>query len=204
MFASIAKFFVRLGKTPAIRKKLLITAAIVVIFRLVAHVPVAGINLPLLKALFEGSALFSLVDIFSGGTLGNFSIMALGLGPYINASIIVQLLGFVIPSLEELQKEGEYGQEKINQYTRFLTVPLAAMQAFGMYLLLRGQGIIATLSPGALLALVITMITGTMLSIWFGELITQYGVGNGVSFLICRHNLKTSGFYCRNKRTCYN
>ena len=184
MFKSIANFFVRVVKTPQIRKKLLITALILIVFRLVAHIPVAGVDRSLLKALFGGSALFSLLDIFSGGTLGNFSIAALGLGPYINASIILQLLTFVVPSLEELQKEGEYGQEKINQYTRFLTIPLAAMQGFGMYLLLRGQGIIQTLPPIALVSFVITMLAGTMLSIWLGELITQYGLGNGVSFLI--------------------
>ncbi|MBX4205604.1 preprotein translocase subunit SecY [Candidatus Microgenomates bacterium] len=185
MFSSVAQFFVRVVKTPQIRKKILITALILVFFRLVAHVPVAGVNRELLKSLFGGSALFSLLDIFSGGTLGNFSIAALGLGPYINASIIMQLLTFVVPSLEELSKEpGDYGREKIDQYTRFLTLPLAAMQAFGMYLLLRSQGIISNLSPLALVAMILTMVTGTMIYIWIGELITEYGVGNGISFLI--------------------
>lgn len=126
----------------------------------------------------------SLLDVFSGGTLANFSVMALGLNPYINASIIMQLLSYVIPSLEELSKEGEYGQEKINQYTRFLTVPLSALQAFGMYTLLRGQGIISTLSLVSLIALVLTMTAGAMLAVWLGELITEYGVSNGISFLI--------------------
>jgi preprotein translocase subunit SecY len=110
--------------------------------------------------------------------------MALGLTPYINASIILQLLTYVIPSLEELSKEGEFGQEKINQYTRFVTVPLAAMQAFGMYILLRSQGIIDYLSPLPLIALVATMAAGTMFSVWLGELITEYGISNGISFLI--------------------
>jgi preprotein translocase subunit SecY len=110
--------------------------------------------------------------------------MALGLNPYINASIIFQLLAYVIPSLEELQKEGEYGQEKINQYTRFLTVPLAAVQAFGMYSLLRSQGILSTLSPLALISLVLTMTAGTVFAVWLGELINEYGFANGVSILI--------------------
>jgi preprotein translocase subunit SecY len=155
-----------------------------IVFRLAAHIPAAGINRGSLVALFERSPLLALLDIFSGGTLANFSIMALGLNPYINASIILQLLQFISPTLEELSEEGEYGQEKINQYTRFLTVPLAALQSFGVFFLLKRQGIIGSLSPLALLALVTTMTAGTMFAVWLGELITEYGVGNGVSFLI--------------------
>lgn len=116
--------------------------------------------------------------------MANFSILALGLTPYINASIIFQLMTYVIPRLEELSKEGEYGQEKINQYTRLLTVPLAAMQAFGMYTLLRSQGIISVLPALSLVALIFTMVAGSILAVWFGELITEYGLSNGVSFLI--------------------
>ncbi len=134
--------------------------------------------------MFLGSPLLSLLDVFSGGTLANFSILALGLNPYINASIIFQLLGYVVPSIEALQKEGEYGQEKINQYTRLLTVPLAAAQAFGMYALLKGQNVIPNLDPLSLLSLVITMTAGTVFSVWLGELITEYGFKNGVSILI--------------------
>jgi len=184
MINSILTFFRRSFDSPAIRKKILITAGILVAFRLAAHIPAAGIDRQNLQQLFVGSPLLSLLDVFSGGTLANFSIMALGLTPYINASIIMQLMTFAIPSLEELSKEGELGQEKINQYTRFLTIPLAIFQSFGMYALLRSQGIIGGLSPLALLALVVTMVAGTMLAIWMGELITEYGVGNGVSFLI--------------------
>ena len=162
----------------------MITAAVLVVFRLIAHIPVAGIGKNSLSALFAGSPLLSLLDIFSGGTLANFSIMALGLNPYINASIILQLLQFVIPSLEELSKEGEYGQEKINQYTRFLTVPIAAVQSFAMYSLLSNRGVITNLSPLSLVALVVTMTAGCMLAVWLGELISEYGVSNGISFLI--------------------
>jgi len=184
MLASIKQFFTRIVKTPDIRKKLIATTAILVVFRLIAHIPASGIDATSLKMLFSGSPLLSLLDVFSGGTLANFSIMALGLTPYINASIILQLLTHVIPKLEELSKEGEYGQERINQYTRALTIPLAGGQAFGMYTLLRSQGVITNLDPVSLLALILTMTAGSMLAVWFGELITEYGLSNGISFLI--------------------
>lgn len=184
MFQSITNFFSKAIKTPSIRKKIIITAVILIVFRLAGHIPAAGIDRTTLTALFLGSPLLSLLDVFSGGTLANFSILALGLNPYINASIILQLMGYVVPSLEALQKEGEYGQEKINQYTRLLTVPLAAMQAFGMYALLKGQNVISDLDPLSLLALVITMTAGTVFAVWLGELITEYGFKNGVSLLI--------------------
>jgi len=180
----IIQFFQKAVKSPDIRKKFLITAVLLAIFRLAAHIPAAGIDRSSLQALFLGSPLLSLLDVFSGGTLANFSIMALGLTPYINASIIMQLLTYVIPSLEELSKEGEFGQEKINQYTRFITVPLATLQGFGMYTLLRSQNVISSLDPVPLIALVVTMAAGSMLSVWLGELINEYGVGNGISFLI--------------------
>lgn len=184
MFNKILQFFSKSVKTPSVRKKLIVTAVILIVFRLAAHIPASGIDRTTLTALFLGSPLLSLLDVFSGGTLANFSILALGLNPYINASIILQLLGYVVPSLEALQKEGEYGQEKINQYTRLITVPLAAMQAFGMYALLRGQKVLPTLGPLELLGLVITMTAGTVFAVWLGELISEYGFKNGVSLLI--------------------
>lgn len=184
MLGAIAHFFSKIVSSSETRKKILVTGVILLVFRFVAHVPASGIDRANLSALFLGSPLLSLLDVFSGGTLANFSIMALGLNPYINASIIMQLLTYVIPSLEELSKEGEYGQEKINQYTRFLTIPLAALQAFGMYSLLRSQGIISTLSPLALFSLILTMTAGTVFAVWLGELISEYGFSNGVSILI--------------------
>src|SRR3990170_6720712 len=184
MFSSILQFFSRLLSARDIRKKVIATAIILVCFRLIGHIPAAGIDRTSLAKLFQGSPLLSLLDVFSGGTLANFSIMALGLAPYINASIILQLMTYVIPSLEVLSKEGEYGQEKINQYTRFLTVPLAALQSFGMYSLLKGQGVIPALSPASLVALVLTMTAGAMFSVWLGELISEYGLSNGIFFLI--------------------
>lgn len=154
------------------------------VFRLTAHIPAAGIDSASLKQLFASSQLLGLLDIFSGGTLANFSIMALGLNPYINASIILQLLTMVFPKLEELSKEGEYGREKINSYTRLLTVPLSAMQAFGMYVLLKNTGVTSGLAPLQLIALVVTMTAGSLFAMWLGELVSQNGLGNGISLLI--------------------
>lgn len=171
-------------KAPEIRKKLLFTAVILLITRFFVHIPVAGVNLAQLRALFSQNQFLGLLDLFSGGTLANFSIMALGLNPYINSSIIMQLLTMVFPKLEEMQKEGEQGRKKINQYTRFISVPLGALQALGMYALLRSQGIITTLSPITLISFILTMVAGTMLLVWLGELITERGVGNGISVLI--------------------
>ncbi len=184
MFAYIAQFFKKVATSPKLRKKILITAGALLVFRIAAHIPAAGIDRESLSALFLGSPLLSLLDVFSGGTLANFSIMALGLNPYINASIILQILGYVVPSLEALQKEGEYGQEKINQYTRLLTVPLAIMQSFGMYALLKSQNIIGNLNVSQLIFLCLTMTAGTMLAVWLGDLITEYAFKSGVSFLI--------------------
>lgn len=171
-------------RIPELRRRLLFTAGIFIVFRFAAHVPVTGVDIAALKQLFARSQLLGLLDIFSGGTLANFSIMALGLNPYINASIIFQLLTMVIPQLEALQKEGEYGREKINQYTRIVTVPLAALQALGMYALLKNQQIISSFSPLSLLGLVVTMVAGTIFLMWLGELISEYGIGNGISMLI--------------------
>lgn len=171
-------------RAPDLRKRLIFTMAVFVVFRLCAHIPVPGVDASALRQLFAKSQLLGLLDIFSGGTLANFSIMALGLNPYINASIIFQLLTMIIPQFEALSQEGEYGREKINQYTRFLTVPLSVLQALGMYFLLRNQQIIASVSPLGLLGIVTTMTAGTILLMWLGELISENGIGNGISMII--------------------
>ncbi len=171
-------------RTPDVRKKILFTLGVLVIFRIGAHIPVAGVDTASLQNIFKQNEFLGLLDIFSGGTLANFSVMALGLSPYIQASIMLQLLTIVIPQLEELSKEGEYGREKINQYTRYITVPLAVIQSIGMYILLRNQGIIHTLSPIHLISFLVTMMSGAMLLMWLGELVTEQGLGNGISFLI--------------------
>lgn len=171
-------------KTPLFRKKLFFTFGILIIFRLIVHIPVPGVNLALLKQFFSQNQLLSLLDIFSGGTLANFSIAALGLNPYINASVMMQLLALIVPQIEELQKEGEYGRAKINQYTRIATIPFAIINGFGMFALLRSQGIITSVSPLTIVAMICSMLAGTMIMIFFGELINLYGVGNGISMLI--------------------
>lgn len=180
----ILKTIDRIYKTKELRRKFLITAFILGIYRLLVHLPVPGVNIAQLQSLFASNQLLGLLDIFSGGTLANFSIMALGLGPYINASIIFQLLTMVVPSLEALQKEGESGREKINQYTRFATVPLAIIQAFGVMALLRSQGLLVAQTPLDLAAVIATMVAGTMILLWLGDNITHYGIGNGISMII--------------------
>jgi len=167
-----------------LRRKLILTFFILFVFRLFVFLPVPAIDLVRLRAFFAQSQFLSLLDIFSGGTLINFSVMALGLNPYINASIILQLLTIVYPKLEELRKEGEYGRFKINQYTRFLTLPLTILQSIGIYFLLINQKIINSLSPLEFFSFIATLTAGTFILIWFGELISEFGLGNGISLLI--------------------
>ncbi len=167
-----------------IRKKLLIVALIFAVYRFFAHIPVAGVNIAQLQSLFEQNQFLGLLNLFSGGTLANFSVLAIGLGPYIYASIVMQLLMVVYPKLEALSKEGEFGQHKINQYTRYITIPLAIVQAIGMYTLLRSQSLMTTLPPLELVAFIATMTAGTMLLLWLGELISEQKIGNGISIII--------------------
>lgn len=184
MLSRLLSPLIQAWKTPELRRKLLITLGILAIFRFIAHVPAPGIDRQKMLQLFSGSQLLGLLDIFSGGTLANFSIMALGLNPYINASIMLQMLTIIVPSLEALSKEGEYGRNRINQITRVITVPLAALQAFGILALLRNQEILIATSPLAVIGMVITMVAGTMVLMWLGELMTEFGIGNGISMII--------------------
>lgn len=176
--------FSRALSLPEIRKKILFTLLTIVFFRILAHVPMPGVDLSLMTTLLQGNALLGLLNIFSGGGLQNFSIITLGLNPYINASIILQLLTMVIPKLEELSKEGERGREVINQYTKLLTVPLSFIQSYSVYMLLKSQGILQNLSFMNIMILVLSMTAGTMLLVWLGDLLTEYGVGQGISMLI--------------------
>ncbi len=169
---------------PHFRKKTFFTLMILFFFRIFAFLPVPSINLNQLRLIFSQNQFLSLLDIFSGGTLINFSVMALGLNPYINASIILQLMTVIFPKLEELRKEGEYGRYKINQYTRLLTLPLTIIQSIGIYFLLHNQKIIGDLSPLEFVSFVVTIVAGTFILIWFGELISEYGLGNGISLII--------------------
>ncbi len=171
-------------KIKELRTKILITAIIIIIFRVVSHIPVSGVDLVALQQLFSSNQFLGLLDIFSGGTLANFSVISLGLNPYINASIIMQLLTMIMPNLEALSKEGEMGRQVINQYTRYLTIPLSVVQAIGMFVLLKNQGVLAETTPIQIAAIIIGMSAGTVFLMWLGELITEYGIGNGISLLI--------------------
>jgi len=170
---------------PDLRRKVLFTLGILAVFRFLAHVPLPGVNIVALKELFGQNLLFGMFDLFSGGAMTNFSVAALGIYPYITASIIMQLLVPVIPRLQALSQEGELGQQKINRITHFITIPLAALQGSAMIALLRSQGV--TNEPlGALTVatIIMTMVAGTMFIVWLGEWITERGIGNGISIII--------------------
>lgn len=171
-----------------LRNKILFTAFIVLLFRLLAQISIPGANTEALKTLFSQNQLLGMFSMLTGGSAENFSIILMGLSPYINASIIIQLLTVIVPSLENLSKEGEQGRKKINQYTRWLTIPIAFLQSYGMIALLNTQSPIPIIEnigqPSIILPIMLTVTTGTVLLMWLGELITEKGLGNGVSILI--------------------
>ena len=173
-------------RAPDIRRKLLFTLGILLIFRALTNVPIPNVNTTALANLFTDNPLLGILNIFSGGGLAAASIIGLGVNPYINASIIMQLMRGVIPSLEELSREGEYGRNKINQYTRLLTVPLAAAQGYGISVLLSANNVIPSnpLFSIETLSLLLSFTAGTVLLMWLGELISEKGLGNGISFII--------------------
>ncbi len=174
----------RIFTTEDIRKKIVFSLIILIAYRLLAATPVTGITAEAIQKLFEGSNFGDLLSTVSGGVLETASIAAIGLSPYINASIILQLLGTVIPKLEELGKEGTEGRRVISMYTRILTVPLAIMQSFVIYSTLRGFGLIDQLEILQLIAMIASLTAGSMVVMWFAELISESGVGGGSSFLI--------------------
>lgn len=179
--------FQQIWKTKELRNNIGFVLAMLVCFRLLAHIPIPGVDTDALRDFFASNEILGLVNVFSGGTMERFSVVALGVGPYITASIIFQLLAMIIPSLEEMQRDGAGGQERINQYTRLATVPLAFLQAFGMLTLLTTSGFgIMTSDPTLFqkLMIVITMTTGTVFLMWIGELISERKIGNGISILI--------------------
>ncbi|MEK7599332.1 MAG: preprotein translocase subunit SecY [Patescibacteria group bacterium] len=172
-------------KDPDLRKKILFVFGILAIFRFGAAIPIPGVNTARLSAFFSGNQFFGLLNIFSGGAMENLSIMMLGVGPYITASIIMQLLTMIFPRLKEIyEEEGEAGRQKFNQYSRLLTVPLAILQGFGLLMLLDKQGILGALSFSGKLTNVVIVTAGSVFLMWLGELISEYGIGNGVSLLI--------------------
>jgi len=172
-------------KVKELRDKLLFIIGILIVFRIVANVPLPGVDSTQLKQLFEGNQFLGLLNVFSGGGLSNISIVLMGVGPYITASIIMQLMTMIIPKLEQMYKEeGEAGRQKFNMWTRWLTVPLAAMQTFGMISLLRSQHVLGALGTFDMVAIMVIATAGTIFLMWLGELITEKGIGNGVSLLI--------------------
>jgi preprotein translocase subunit SecY len=180
-------------RVPELRRRVLFTAMILAVYRLGSWVPAPGVDSDQIKSYFsnQGGTILGLLNVFSGGALSQFSLFALGIMPYVTASIILQLLTVVIPKLEQLQKEGEAGMAKINQYTRYLTVALAAAQATGYAYLFQRQGALQA-NSGRLVLIVVTLTAGTTLLMWLGELITKRGIGNGISLLIFASILSTA------------
>jgi len=180
------KKLIQIFKIKDLRRRIFFVLGLLTVFRFAAHIPVPGIDAGALKEFFDSTQVLGLLNMLSGGAMKNFSLVALGIGPYITSSIIFQLLTMIVPKLEELSKEGESGREKINNYTRILTAPLAALQGYGMIVLLQrsGRGIIGQLSFSQMITTIIVMVAGTMFLVWLGELISEKKIGNGISLII--------------------
>ena len=176
---------IQIFKLPDLRNKILFVLGIFAIFRIMANIPIPGINAENLKNFFGQFQMFGLLNMFTGGALDNLSIVMLGLGPYITAVIIFQLLTMIFPQLEKMYKEeGEAGRQKFNQYCRIATIPLAALQGYGMLAIFQRQNVISALSPNLFFTSILTIVAGALFLMWLGELISEKGVGNGVSLLI--------------------
>jgi preprotein translocase subunit SecY len=175
-------------RAPDIRRRLLFVLGMLVVYRFLAHIPAPGVDPTELQRFLSENNFLQLLNLFSGGGLSNFSIVALGVNPYINASIIMQLMTGVVPRLQQLSREGEYGRNKINQYTRYLAVPMGFIQAYGYLAILasRDVGVITgfDLTSYVTITQLFTLVAGTILAMWIGELITERGIGNGISFII--------------------
>jgi len=175
----------KIWKLTDLRNKILFVFAMLVIFRAIAAIPVPGVNISRLRMFFENNQLFGLLNVFSGAGMDNFSLVMMGVGPYITASIVMQLMTVIIPAVEKwYREEGEIGRRKFQQVTRVLTVPFALIQSFGMITLLKSQNVIDSLQGFELARTIIIVTAGTMLLMWLGELITEKGIGNGVSLII--------------------
>jgi preprotein translocase subunit SecY len=173
-------------RAPDIRRRILFILGMLIIVRLLAHVPVPGVDRDELEGLIGENSFLQMMNLFSGGGLKNFSIIAMGVNPYITSSIIMQLMTGVVPRLQQLSREGEYGRQKINAYTRRLTVPLAILQAYGYLALLHARNVVPDFDITSFVTLtqIITLTAGTILVMWIGELISERGIGNGISFII--------------------
>jgi len=171
-------------KNKSIRKKIIATLLLLVVYRILANISLPNVNRGLLTSLVSNNSIFNVLNIFSGNGLSSFSLTTLGIGPYITASIIMQMLTYLLPSLETLSKEGGYGQTKINTYTRFLSIPLGALQGLGLYFLLFRQGIFLENNLFIAIVVILTMVAGSMVLLWLGDLITAQGISNGISLII--------------------
>lgn len=181
MFQKIVQIF----KVKELRNKIFFILSLLIIFRLAANIPISGVDQSRLKIFFEGNQFFGLFNLFSGGGLSSISIVMLGVGPYITSSIIMQLMTMISPRLGQIYKEeGEAGREKFNQWTRWLTVPLAALQTIGMISLLRSQQIMGQVNSFQMATIIMVAVAGTIFLMWLGELITEKKIGNGVSLII--------------------
>ena len=178
--------FEQIWRVKDVRNGLLFVFAMMVLFRFTAHIPLPGIDLIALQRFFQANQVLGLLNLFSGGTIRNFAVVALGVAPYITASIIFQLLTMIVPQLEEIQKDGEQGRQKINQWTRLLTVPLAIIQSFGLIQLLKQSQlqVLTKTDPLHMATLIVTVTAGSLFLLWIGELMSEKKVGNGVSLLI--------------------
>ncbi|MCU0679233.1 MAG: preprotein translocase subunit SecY, partial [Planctomycetes bacterium] len=176
---------IQIWRAKDLRQSIIFVLSMLLIFRFAAHIPIPGVNVTALKDLFASNQILGLLNIFSGGSMQNFSIVMMGVAPYITSSIIFQLLAMIIPKLEEMQKE-ESGRHKITMWTRWLTVPLAALQAFGMITLLQRStpDLIVDFSALKMFTMITTIVAGTIFLMWLGELITEKKIGNGISLLI--------------------
>jgi preprotein translocase subunit SecY len=171
-------------RLPDLRRRILITLGIIVIFRFIAHIPLPGVDPARLRDLFSNNALLGMLDMFSGGAMRNFSVVAMGVYPYITASIIMTLMVPVIPKLQAISQEGEAGRDRMNRITHWLTIPMAALSGWGQITLLRNAGVIGAIGPLQTVAMIFALIAGTVFLVWLGELITEHGIGNGVSIII--------------------
>ena len=171
-------------RLPDLRRRILFTAAMLVIFRIVAHVPLPGVDPVKLGEIFQQNALLGMLDMFSGGAMRNFSVAAMGVYPYITATIIMTLMTPVIPRLQMMSQEGESGRNKINRISHWLMVPLAGISGYGQLVLMQRQGVIASTEALPTVAMVLSLIAGTIFLVWIGELITEHGIGNGISIII--------------------
>lgn len=182
------EYLLQIWKTKDLRNRILFTIGAIALFRILSQISIPGVNLESIRAIFQRNTLLGVFSALTGGSAENFSIVLMGLSPYINASIIIQLLTVIVPKLENLAKEGEQGHRQLNKYTRWLTLPLAFLQSYGTILLLNSQSQVPILEnirePQVILPIMLTITTGTLFLMWLGEVMTEYGIGNGISVLI--------------------